>query len=245
MSRLSERAERVRLRAVRLAPNFKNRDHDTRLRQSTLIAAMLFWDPAKRDAFESVKQDVTKEQWEAIESTYLAQEHSNAECGKLAIKNVDAARAMIVELRKIVEPASATGIELHVTVTNFYKDAQGKLWGSGAWGVKLSKGENFATATLRLKPEGAGDEITRIGHLFVPELSATPDDVKERGAFTLIDGKPCKCDAPQFTVIVIDGDATNTFKLGHDHDDHDSAHRRIVESIIRLATEHAKRGTGR
>jgi uncharacterized lipoprotein YmbA len=120
-------------------------------------------------------------------------------------------------------------VDVRLEVTNYYKSADGTMFSSGSWDFSCAEGAAKGKAAFSLKGdtkrEGTG-EITR------EQAAALMASLKKDGVLTAQEAQPCKCDAPVFTVRVVDGEAKNSFALRHAHDDHDGAQRRLIESII-------------
>lgn len=127
-------------------------------------------------------------------------------------------------------------VSIRLTVSNFYKTADGTTWSSGSWELTCRKGSEGATVRVVLEPQAKdGKRRDQKGEMSLKEFRETLADLKAKGLFTTADSRPCLCDAPSFTMTATEGKKSNTFVLDHAHTDHDWDQKGLVDAFIKLA----------
>ena len=138
------------------------------------------------------------------------------------------------------------GVSVRVTVANFYKTADGKLWSSGSWEITRAKGDPVAAVRWVLEPQAKGTaKRDWKGEMSLQNLDQALADLKKKGLFTAKDSQPCLCDAPQFKMTAKEGKTEHAFKFGHGHGDHDQEQKALVDGFLKLVEEHVTESSGK
>jgi len=130
-------------------------------------------------------------------------------------------------------------VSVRLTVANFYKTADGKMWSSGSWELTFKKGDDVAKARLVLEPQGkTGERRDWKGEVSLKELDKAVVELKRKGLFTAKDPVPCACDAPRFKMVAKEGRVEHAFNFGHDHPNQDQLQKALVDAFIRFIESH-------
>jgi hypothetical protein len=126
------------------------------------------------------------------------------------------------------------GISIRLTVSNYYKTADGTIWNSGVWELAQDRSVRVA-----LEPNAKGGARRELkGTIDAEQFGKAIADLKKKGLFTARNSKPCLCDAPQFKMSAREKKLAHEFRFEHGHA-HDADQRALVDGFIALVEKHA------
>jgi hypothetical protein len=141
---------------------------------------------------------------------------------------------IIAAVEKQAAPRPAVSVKLDVS--NYYTDGAGTMWSAGVWEIEAAEKADVAAVRVTLEPLKKGGERRALkGDMPRADVAALMETLRKSGVFTAKDAQGCLCDAPVFTLTAREGDARNSFRLAHNHDDHDNRQRGMIEAVVRAA----------
>jgi hypothetical protein len=131
------------------------------------------------------------------------------------------------------------GVSIRLTVSNFYKTADGMFWSSGAWELSQDQSAGKVRVRVTLEPQRKGAPRRDLtGTVDAEGFGKAFADLKKKGLFSAGNSRACLCDAPQFRMAAREKKQEHRFRFEHAHA-HDADQKALVDGFIALVEKHA------